>query len=226
MKKAKLLLVGLAGLLVVLAGVLLRVQLKEPGIGHGPAKDMTVTLAWSGEGIQIPAPVVFPEWGKRTREYRWWKWKKSARDFTTFDLEGCKYVADGQGFGADPQDPEGKVRPIIGGVCRYGPDGTRESYTSYNFRGPSEWYVCDEKGKKRIYARKTGIGIDVQFKDAEEKKCKEWYVNRRGQVYFESVKQNGKWIVTHDLKELKTADEVRWAQGLRAVMEYDPGRPE
>lgn len=182
MKKAKWLITSLVALLIVLGIIFVRARFNEPVNGHGPEKEITVTPAWNGEKVQIPAPIRFPECGKDTKEYRRWRWTKHAGDFTTFDLEGYKYVADGHGFGADPQDPQGRIRPIIGAVSRYAPDGTRESYTSYNFRGPSEWYLYDKNGHKTMQVRWTGIGMNVLINDAEGKTRKEWCVNRKGQV--------------------------------------------
>ena len=147
MKTGKWLIAGLA-VVIALVIVFAKIRIGEPTIGHGPASQMVITLGWNGQAVQIPAPVQFPEWGKQTREFRRWKWKKNVQDFATFDLEGCKYVAHGLGFSADPQDPEGKLMPDINAVSRYLPTGEKEAYANYNFSGPSEWYAYDESGHK------------------------------------------------------------------------------
>lgn len=224
MKKGRLFIAGLTVLLITLAIVFVKVGTREPAIGNGPAKEMAVTLAWSGEAVQIPAPVRFPEWGKQTREFRRWRNKKDVRDFTAYDLQGCKYVAHGLGFSADPKDPQGKLMPDIHAVLRYGPDGARESETSYNFHGPSEWSLYDKYGYRTVRLGQIGIGLQVDFFDEDGGRCKEWSVNRRGQIYQESIKRDGRWMVTQDLRELKTDDDVPWADSLRDLMEYYPGR--
>ena len=71
---------------------------------------------------------------------------------------------------------------------------------------------------------RTSIGLEVDFYDAEEQRYKEWFLNKKGQVYRESVKQDGKWVTTRDMRDLKTADDVPWADSLLEIMEYYPGR--
>ena len=225
MEKTKTLIIPAAfALLIILIIFVWAVFINEPAVGHGPQKQIHLTLAWNNEKIQIPAPVTFPEWGKHSRQFRLWKRKKDARDFTTHDLEGCTYIANGLGFIADPQNPDGKFIPDIHAVSRIGPDGKKQSWTGYNIHGPSEWCTYDQNGQKAVEVLKTSIGLTVNFFDAQGNNNKEWTVNKKGNIYWESVKQNGKWIVTHDLEKLKTSEDVPWAEDLRKLMEYYPGR--
>ena len=211
--------------LIALVVVYVYARFQEPQIGHGPAKEMTITMPWNGQTVEIPAPVQFPQWGKQKRAFQRWARTKDVRNFTTSDLEGYKYIAYGLGFSADPQDPKGKLMPDIHAVSRYRPEGTIESYTNYNFHGPSEWSIYDEQGNRIMLIMKTSIGLEVVFEGIDGKSYKEWNINKNGQIYRESVRQeDGNWLVTQDLKELKTAKDVPWVDNLREMMEYYPGR--
>ncbi|MBN2182881.1 MAG: hypothetical protein JW715_13300, partial [Sedimentisphaerales bacterium] len=160
--------------LIVLAVVYLTDRFHEPEIGHGPAKEMTITMPWNGKTAGIPAPVQFPQWGRQTREFRRWARTKDVRNFTTSDLEGYTYKAHGLGFSTDPQDPKGQLMPDINAVSRYRPEGTIESCTSYNFHGPSEWSKYDERGNRTVLVMRTSIGLVVVFENEDGKRYKEW----------------------------------------------------
>lgn len=209
--------------LIALVVVYVYAKLQEPQIGHGPAKELTITMPWNGQTAKIPAPVQFPQWGKQTRAFQRWAKKKNVRDFTTFDLEGYKYIAHGLGFSKDSQT--GKSHPLILSVDRFNPDGLKDAFTLYEPQRPVEWYVYDEKGNRTMLVMFSSCGLDVVFEGADGKSYKEWNINKNGQIYWESVRQeDGNWLVTQDLKELKTAKDVPWVDNLSEMMEYYPGR--
>jgi len=107
---------------IAIAGALI-LTLRSLEIGAGPEREMTLTLGWNNEDVNIPAPVEFPEWGKGTWESILWRWKKDARTFTVTDLEGYKYVAEGHGF---QRDKNGGLYGAFGSIKRYRPDGKLE----------------------------------------------------------------------------------------------------
>lgn len=209
--------------LIALGFVYVKVKFQEPQIGHGPAQEMTITMPWNGQTVEIPAPVQFPQWGKQTREFRRWAKTKDVRNFTAFDLKGRKYVAHGLGFVKDSQS--GKSVPLINAVERISPDGLKDAFTLYEPRGPVEWYIYDEQGNRTMLIMRTSRCLEVVFEGQNGKSFKEWNINKKGQIYWESVRQeDGYWTVTQDLKELKTAEDVPWSDNLREMMEYYPGR--
>ena len=157
--------------LIALVFVYVKVRFQEPEIGHGPAKEMTITMPWNGQTVEIPAPVQFPQWGKQTREFRRWAKKKNVRDFTTSDLEGYKYTAHGLGFSKDSHT--GKSYPLILSVERFNSDGLRDASTLYEPRGPVEWYICDSQGNKTMRVMRTSIGAEVNFLSENNKVYKE-----------------------------------------------------
>ena len=72
---------------------------------------------------------------------------------------------------------------------------------------------------------RTSRVLEVVFEGRDGKSYKEWNINKKGQIYWESVRQeDGNWIVTQDFKDLKTAEDLPWTDNLRGIMEYYPGR--
>jgi len=159
-----------------------------------------------------------------------WQWKRSKdmREFSTSDNKDYTYVANGLGFGADPDDPKGVLLPDISGVTRYSPEGTKEIFASWlGFYGPLYWNAYRDNGKEEIEVRKTANGLIVRFLDVDGDLSKEWMVNKHGRVYAEQIRlPTGKLLRTqnHDDHKSKPQD-ARWAPVLsdetRAYSGYD-----
>ncbi len=158
------------------------------------------------------------------RKFPWLRAHSSARVLTTFDAQGKKYTADLHGLTADPRNPGGRLIPSVASVTRYDPYARLESSTGYSLQGPAYWFSHDASGVKNIEVTSMGIGLDINFYDAQGRHCKEWLVNKHGQVYQEQIRQERQWTITHDLQDLKTPAEVPWGEALREFMEYYPGR--
>jgi len=190
---------------IAIVGILI-VAVKSIGIDDGPEREMVLTLGWNGEQVAIPAPVKFPEWGKKTWEFRLWRWKKDSRTFTTFDRKGYKYVAQGLGF---VRDKNGRLYGAFSGIKRYGPDGKLEASTTIlSGNVPEEWMTFNEQGKKAVYVyafhKDAGTSYEVIFYGDDGKMVKEWYTNTNGVVYSEQVRgPDGRYHFTHRMKELK-----------------------
>lgn len=200
--------VALVLIIAALVSILI-FTLRSSGIGDGPEREMILTLGWNGEEAKIPAPVEFPRWGKETWEFRQWRWKKDARKFTTFDLEGYKYVADGHGFARNDQ---GKLYGLFGSVKRYHPDGSLDATTLLRENNePYQWYTYNKQGRKIIDVRitlsnKDGSKIyNVAYYDDDGKMVKEWRANKDGVVFSEQVRdlKKGNYHFTHQIKELE-----------------------
>jgi hypothetical protein len=158
------------------------------------------------------------------RRFPWLRDNGSACVLTAFDAQGKKYTADMHGLTADPKNPGGRMIPSIASVTRYDPYGRLESSTGYSLQGPSYWSTRDPNGVKNIEVTGIGVGLDINFCDAQGRPYKEWLVNKRGQVYQEQIRQARQWTMMHDLQDLKTPAEVPWGEALRESMEYYPGR--
>ena len=203
-KSAKLGILGLA-LIVITAAILLPMAGEKVEIGEGPEREMTLTLGWNGEKVEIPAPVVFPEWGRKTEEYKRWEKIGDARTFTTYDTEGYKYVAHALGFSTDSN---GVRHETIPNVQRFRPDGTLEVDTTYSPDGrPWDWRLYDKQGRKKVYAANYPGARDqkggVVFYGPDGKEAKEWQVSEFDVVYGELITDpNGRRYFSHYEKEL------------------------
>jgi beta-lactamase regulating signal transducer with metallopeptidase domain len=205
-KSAKL---GIVGLIVVIiaAAVLIPMDKREKVIiGEGPEREMTLTLGWSGEKVKIPAPVVLPEWGRKTKEFELWKLGRVTGEITVFDIDDYKYVAQGHGL---KKNVEGELNTVLYSVERYRPNGTLEANTLY-FEAdgdPTEWRTYNKDGNERIWVVNRPTAGDckrkVIFYGPDGKETKEWQVSKFDVVYAELVTDpNGQSYFTHYLKEL------------------------
>jgi len=205
-KSAKL---GIVGLIVVIiaAAVLIPMAKREKVIiGEGPEREMTLTLGWSGEKVKIPAPVVLPEWGRKTKEFELWKLGIVRREITVFDIDDYKYVAQGHGR---KKNVKGELNIVLYSVERYRPNRTLEAYTLYSEAdgAPTEWRTYNEDGNKRIWVVNLPTAGDckrkVIFYGPDGKETKKWQVSEFDVVYAELVTDpNGQSYFTHYLKEL------------------------
>jgi beta-lactamase regulating signal transducer with metallopeptidase domain len=205
-KSAKL---GIVGLIVVIiaAAVLIPMAKREKVIiGEGPEREMTLTLGWSGEKVKIPAPVVLPEWGRKTKEFELWKLGIVRREITVFDIDDYKYVAQGHGR---KKNVKGELNTVLYSVERYRPNRTLEAYTLYSEAdgAPTEWRTYNEDGNKRIWVVNLPTAGDckrkVIFYGPDGKETKKWQVSEFDVVYAELVTDpNGQSYFTHYLKEL------------------------
>ncbi len=205
-KSAKL---GIVGLIVVIiaAAVLIPMAKREKVIiGEGPEREMTLTLGWSGEKVKIPAPVVLPEWGRKTKEFELWKLGRVTGEITVFDIDDYKYVAQGHGL---KKNVEGELNTVLYSVERYRPNGTLEANTLY-FEAdgdPTEWRTYNKDGNERIWVVNRPTAGDckrkVIFYGPDGQETKEWQVSKFDVVYAELVTDpNGQSYFTHYLKEL------------------------
>ena len=205
-KSAKL---GIVGLIVVIiaAAVLIPMAKREKVIiGEGPEREMTLTLGWSGEKVKIPAPVVLPEWGRKTKEFELWKLGRVTGEITVFDIDDYKYVAQGHGR---KKNVKGELNIVLYSVERYRPNRTLEAYTLYSEAdgAPTEWRTYNEDGNKRIWVVNLPTAGDckrkVIFYGPDGKETKKWQVSEFDVVYAELVTDpNGQSYFTHYLKEL------------------------
>lgn len=205
-KSAKL---GIVGLIVVIiaAAVLIPMAKREKVIiGEGPEREMTLTLGWSGEKVKIPAPVVLPEWGRKTKEFELWKLGIVRREITVFDIDDYKYVAQGHGR---KKNVKGELNTVLYSVERYRPNRTLEAYTLYSEAdgAPTEWRTYNEDGNKRIWVVNLPTAGDckrkVIFYGPDGRETKKWQVSEFDVVYAELVTDpNGQSYFTHYLKEL------------------------
>jgi HEAT repeat protein/beta-lactamase regulating signal transducer with metallopeptidase domain len=202
-KSAKL---GVLGLLVVIlaAVILLPMAGEKVEIGQGPLREMTLVLGWNGQQVRIPAPVVFPEWGRKTKEFKRWHRTKDMRTFTTYDVDGYKYVARAHGF---VKLRNGQLKEDIPFVQRFRPDGELEADSTYINGEPADWRLYDKQGQKKVYVANYPGGEDrkrgVVFYGPGGAEIKKWQVSEFDVVYAEMVTDpNGRSYFTHYLKEL------------------------
>jgi beta-lactamase regulating signal transducer with metallopeptidase domain len=202
-KSAKL---GILGLLVVIlaAVILLPMAGEKIETGQGPQREMTLVLGWNGQQVRIPAPVVFPEWGRKTKEFKRWHRTKDMRTFTTYDKDGYKYVARAHGF---VKLSNGQLKEDIPFVQRFRPDGELEADSTYINGEPADWRLYDEQGQKKVYVANYPGGEDrkrgVVFYGPGGAEIKKWQVSEFDVVYAEMVTDpNGRSYFSHYLKEL------------------------
>jgi len=204
-KTAKL---GILGLFVIIitAAILLPMAGEKVEIGEGSEREMTLTLGWSGEKVKIPAPVVLPEWGRKTREFESWKLGTVYGDITVFDIDDYKYVAQAAGRKKNLKD---ELNTVLYSIKRYRPNGTLEAYTSHLEAdgAPTEWRTYNEDGSERMWAINRPTASDckrkVIFYGPDGKETKKWQVSEFDVVYAEFVTDpNGRSYFSHYEKEL------------------------
>jgi len=197
----------LAGLFVIILSVAiwLLIPRSEPKIGKGPEREMKVTLGWNGERVKIPAPVVFPNWVRETREFERWKQTGGVRTFTTYDIDGYEYAALVHSV---IDQAEGSRYANVVSVLRYTPDGRLEASTSYSSNEvPRTWITYNEDEHRKIQVVNRPNDEDckmvVSFYGRDGRKTMEWQINEFNVVYAEMITElDERSRFSHYLEEL------------------------
>jgi len=112
-------------------------------------EDLKLTLAWSGEVIEVPPPATIPKSITESWAYRKRVWTGNVASFKGHDEQGNSVVFSALGLGKDAQ---GIRHPVIPSIKILSPSGVLVKDTTYSpSQGcPDVWTLYNPDGSKRL----------------------------------------------------------------------------